>query len=575
MAAPRPIREAPLSTRRCGRSLFAHPTLVIAAHSEYLENEEFVETADESLREYIRIKFANRRPDIVVANTAPALQFVIRHRDALFPNVPIVFISAVAPAGLREGTLAGVTGRLRTQAQAETLELMLKLHPATKRVHVIAYAPGSEGFDDRVLSELARFSQRVTLTYETSNELAEALATVRSLPADSLILFGRYTPITRGPVTFPDARLAQIVDAAKVPIYSSGVDTALGRGIVGGMMRTNADEGGHLGEIVLRILAGAAPESIPVESSRNRPAFDWGQLQRWNIDESLLPEGSEIRYRVPTVWELYGSYITATIVVVLAQLALIAGLLRQRAELRRAENRLRASEASLRTSFDRIRNMAGRLINAQEVARANIARDLHDDVTQKLTFIALGISDLKKAGRIQDPNAQRMVEELSRDTQNTFESIRRLSHDLHPATLNLLGLASALRSHCHEVAKKQDVTVRFSSSEKIGTVHPDVAVCFFRIAQESVRNATAHGGATDLAVTLERSGDRLALTVADDGRGFDVDAVRANGGGLGLVTIEERANMIGGTVTIVSEVGVGTTVRLGAPANPAPPLEAS
>ena len=100
-------------------------------------------------------------------------------------------------------------------------------------------------------------------------------------------------------------------------------------------------------------------------------------------------------------------------------------------------------------------------------------------------------------------------------------------------------------------------------------MHPDVAVCFFRIAQESLRNGIVHGGAKHLAVTLDRSGDQLDLAVVDDGRGFDVSAVQSNGnGGLGLVTMEERVNLVGGTISIVSQPGRGTTVRVRGGANP-------
>ena len=128
--------------------------------------------------------------------------------------------------------------------------------------------------------------------------------------------------------------------------------------------------------------------------------------------------------------------------VVIAQLLLIAGLLQSRSRLRRADTTIRAREASLRTSYERIRQMAGRLINAQEAARAEIARDLHDDVCQRLTSVSMGVGSLKNAtGTLEDPKMQEGISELDRETRDAFESIRRLSHDLHPATLRLLGLA--------------------------------------------------------------------------------------------------------------------------------------
>src|SRR6185312_15083957 len=103
--------------------------------------------------------------------------------------------------------------------------------------------------------------------------------------------------------------------------------------------------------------------------------------------------------------------------------------------------------------------------------------------------------------------------------------------------------------------------VQFSSADGIGTVHPDVAVCFFRIAQESLRNSVLHGGAKQMTVTLGREGEELDLTVVD-GQGFDVAAVRNNGRGLGLVTMDERVKLVGGHMSIVSVPGQGTTIRV-------------
>ena len=468
-----------------------------------------------------------------------------------------------------EGKIPGVTGILRHPSQEETVDLALKIHPATRRVHVVAYAPAVDGFQERVRSALASFSPRLTVTYSNEASLPEMLAVLKTLPADSLIFWVRYSPVTKGRVIFPDELLPEIAEAAPVPIYAS-MDVSIGKGVVGGMMRSAVADSVSLGGMALRILEGAAPESMAIEAARLKPIFDWRQLQRWRIDESRLPADADIRFRVPTVWELYGSYIIAGIAVVTAQLLLIARLLGQRARLRRADHTIRAREESLRASYERIRQMAGRLINAQEAARADIARDLHDDVCQKLTYVSIGVDSLRSAAaNNEDPETQQVFEELDREMRNTFDGIRRLSHELHPATLRLLGLAPAVGSHCNEVAKRHGVQVQFSSADGVGTVHPDVAVCLFRIAQESLRNGIVHGGAKHLTVTLTRSGDHVDLAVIDDGRGFDVSAVQSNGGGgLGLVTMEERVNVVGGDFSILSEPGRGTTVSVRARANP-------
>ena len=201
--------------------LFSHPTIQVDAHSEYLENEEFAETADAALLEYIRIKFAGRRPDLVIANTAPALTFVLRHRDELFPNVPVVFVSASEPDGLRAGTLRGVTGVLRLPSQVETVDLALKLHPSTRRLHVVAYAPEVDGFQERVASAMAVYSPRLTVSFTNEPTLPQALAVLKALPKDSLILWVRYSPVTKNRVIFPGEFLPEIAAVAPVPIYAA------------------------------------------------------------------------------------------------------------------------------------------------------------------------------------------------------------------------------------------------------------------------------------------------------------------------------------------------------------------
>ena len=242
------------------KTLFSHSTIQVDAYSEYLENEEFAEAADTSLADSIRIKFANRQLDLVIANAAPALQFVLRYRDELFPNLPVVFAAATPPPSLLQGKVAGVTGIVREPSQIETLDLALELHPGTKRLHVVAYAPAVGGFRERVEATLATFSSRVAVTYSNEPTLAAMLAALKTLPANSLILYVRYSPVTKGRVIFPDELLPEIAEAAPVPIYSS-LETNIGKGVVGGMMRSGPADAVRLGEMALRILGGyAAPE---------------------------------------------------------------------------------------------------------------------------------------------------------------------------------------------------------------------------------------------------------------------------------------------------------------------------
>jgi len=316
------------------------------------------------------------------------------------------------------------------------------------------------------------------------------------------------------------------------------------------------------------ILAGTRPQDIPIEEARVVPTFDWRQLMRWRIDQSRLPPGSDIQFRQPSVWEAFRPYVIGSVVVVSAQLLLIVGLLKQRARRRRAEETIRAREATLRTSYERIRQLAGRLINAQEAARSSIARDLHDDVGQVLAGVSMAVSSLKRSsGNVQDAPTQQALSRLQEETLGICEGIRRLSHELHPATLGLLGLADVIKAHCREVEKQYAGQVSFKSEGDFQHLDPHVAVCLFRIAQESLRNSFTHGAARLLSVSLARSEDHIELTVTDDGQGFDLDAVRRDGGGLGLVSMEERAHALGGDVHIASRLGKGTTIRVRVPSS--------
>ena len=528
--------------------------------AEYLESETFPPSAP-LLRDYIRQKYKGRRIDVVVASTTAVLEFALAYRDELFPGVPIVFGAGSMPAAFLDRSVPEMTGILSDAAFGATLELALRLQPSVKRVFVVAEAKGSDEYRERIQGALREFSQRVELTYIKEGSLPGLLAAIKAIPPGSVILYTRYTPQEAGGAVHPVEVARLMAQTSPVPIYSAA-GLYMGTGVLGGVMRDTRATGTRLGQMARQILDGARPQDIPIENARSWPSFDWRQVQRWGIDPSRLPPESILYFRTPTAWESNRQYIIGIIIVVAAQLLLIAGLLTQRARRRRAEEAIRASEATLRTSYERTRQLAGRIIHAQEAARAGIARDLHDDLCQQLVCVSMGVDSLKhSSGHLQDPKTQRALTDLERDMLRVFDGVRRLSHDLHPASLRLLGLGPALQAHCLEVEKRHDVRVSFTIEPDLEGLSPDVAVCLFRIAQESLRNGLNHGHARRFAVSIARSGDDVELTVRDDGRGFDLEAVRRNGRGLGLVSMEERAHAISGSVHVVTSPGQGTTIR--------------
>jgi two-component system sensor histidine kinase UhpB len=211
------------------------------------------------------------------------------------------------------------------------------------------------------------------------------------------------------------------------------------------------------------------------------------------------------------------------------------------------------------------RDLAGRLIASQEAERARIARDLHDGVCQDVAAFGVDVSYLRRnAGRLQHPEVQQVLLSLERRAASVAESLRLLSHGLHPSLLQHIGVVAALRAHCAEVQRQHAMRVTFVADESVDPKAPLVALSLFRIAQEALRNATRHGRARCATVSLTRDGVELTLTIADDGAGFDVAAARRVGG-LGLASIEERAHSIHGRVTIRSNRSEGTSIDVRVP----------
>ncbi|RPJ85054.1 MAG: sensor histidine kinase, partial [Acidobacteria bacterium] len=147
------------------------------------------------------------------------------------------------------------------------------------------------------------------------------------------------------------------------------------------------------------------------------------------------------------------------------------------------------------------------------------------------------------------------------------QSVRHLSHDLHPTVLQHTGLVSALTAHCAEVERLYGTASSCSAEGNFGSLAPEAKLCLYRIAQEALRNVIAHAGASRADVRLLHTGDHAELTIADDGSGFDVTRPPKRRRGLGLVSIAERVRFAGGTLSITAEVGKGTCVHVRIPAN--------
>jgi signal transduction histidine kinase len=488
--------------------------------------------------------------------TSAGLQFVLDHRGGLFPNAPIVFFGIAAPGQIaRVGS--GVTGITVGVAYAETLKLALALHPSTRRVFVIA-----RGDDDQattsVRAELARTSQGVSLAYINEETVPRLLAAVKAIPPESVILYIWQTQLDRGNILYPDAVARLVANAASVPVYGTS-DLYIGTGVVGGVVRSTRETGTRIGEMALRILMGTRPQDIPIEVARVAPIVDWRQVQRWGIAPSRLPAGSQILFREPSAWQRYRVYVVGALTVLLVQAALIAGLLIQKTRRRDAEQRAQQGQIALQKSYERVRDLGSRLLNAQESERSRIARELHDDISQQLAVLNIDLQQLRQTAR--GPGEALSAEAVTL-VQDITASVRDLSHRLHPVRLGLLGLVGALDGLRREMAQP-GVSIAFTHENIPSTFPSDLTLCLFRIAQEALQNACKHSRARNVSVDLRVLPEGIALTIVDDGVGFDVDAEW--GRGLGLISAQERIEGIGGTLEVVSSPGAGTRLEVRAP----------
>jgi signal transduction histidine kinase len=222
----------------------------------------------------------------------------------------------------------------------------------------------------------------------------------------------------------------------------------------------------------------------------------------------------------------------------------------------------------LQDSRDRLQMLSTQLLHAQEAERRAIARELHDEIGQELTIIQMNMQDLLS---VEPARLPEHVEEGIATVERVLTQVRTMALDLRPSQLDDLGLAEALRWYLTRQAARGHLEISFDVPDLTPGPPADVATTCFRIAQEAMTNILRSAHATHVWVTVSVDAEGLALTVCDDGCGFNVAASRAQamtGSSLGLLSMEERAALIGGRTTIESTRGMGTTVRAWIPLYP-------
>ena len=205
-----------------------------------------------------------------------------------------------------------------------------------------------------------------------------------------------------------------------------------------------------------------------------------------------------------------------------------------------------------------------KLIEAHEEESTRIARELHDDVNQRLAVVSVRLGYLKQSPPVSAADLNQEVGEIRQHIVDLVSDIQALSHDLHPARLELLGLEAAAAGFCEELAKRHGLTINVHFENVSRALPREISLCLYRVLQEALQNVVKHSGARHADVSLNGQLDTLNLSVKDSGDGFNPhEAMR--GRGLGLTSMKERIKVIGGQLAIHSQPGRGTTIHAVAP----------
>jgi PAS domain S-box-containing protein len=209
-------------------------------------------------------------------------------------------------------------------------------------------------------------------------------------------------------------------------------------------------------------------------------------------------------------------------------------------------------------------SVSRRLIEAHEAERARVARELHDDISQRVAFLALNLRRLKHGLPASAGDAGEAIEKASSSVSELGKEIQALSHRLHSSKLEYLGLVAACQGFCRELSQGQDVVIDFHSEDIPNNLPREIGLCLFRVLQESLQNAVKHSGAKRFEVSLKVAGNEIRLSVQDSGVGFDPEeAIR--GRGLGLTSMKERLKLVEGELFVDSRPQRGTIIQARVP----------
>jgi signal transduction histidine kinase len=524
--------------------------------------------------EYLRALYAGHPPDLIIGVGAPAASFIQRHRQQLFPAVPALFTAIEA----RRIQTAGMTDNDAVVAVRHRFlvlfESFLKISPDTRIIAIVnGDSPNERFWRGEMERELKPLEGRIELRWYDELSYEDALKQLATLPPHSAVFWYQMVVDAAGIAHAGDRALTRLYSVANAPIFSH--DEAFFGEIVGGPMHSPQGGSRTAVGVAIRILNGEKPGDIKTPPSEFAPPkYDWRQLQRWDISERLLPPGSAVYFREPTVWEKYRWLIAVVGAVVLLQAGLISVLLYERRRRKGAEFETRQRIAEL-AHVNRY-TLAGELT-------ASIAHELNQPLSSILvnteTAALLLDSPAPDVGELKE-----ILSDIRRDDQRAGEVIRRLRSllkrapfeareiDLNETVREVLDLVSAL-SHARGVSLDDVLTGSPLLAKADNIQLQQVVINLIINAIDAMQ--PLHKSQRRITVRTARDRDFAEIEIADHGPGIadgklnevfePFYTTKPNGMGMGLSIARTIVEMHGGQISAENHAGQGALFRIRLP----------
>jgi signal transduction histidine kinase len=534
----------------------------IEFHDAALATERFGANQNEApFVDYLDSLFAKSRLDLIVAIGAPAARFVQRYRQQLFPSTPMLF-TAVEQRRVPLATLGKNDTLVAISTDFDSvIENIMRVRPGTTDIAVvIGNSPIEKYWLEQMRGAFQPYANRITFTFFNDLSFDEMLKRAAALPSSSAIFFGLLSVDAAGHSHEATKSVARLRAVASAPIFHS-LDTSFGDGIVGGPLISLNELAQKAADAAMRILSGEVPNDIktpPIVTGT--PKYDWRELQRWDISESQLPSGSEVYFRVPSMWEQYKSQLTVGLAVLLLQAGVIFWLLFERGRRFTAE-----AEAS---------NRRRQVVRLNRVVTANVlSSSIAHELNQPLGAI---LSNTEAAQILLKSNPPDLIQigdilgDIVRDEQRASEIIvglRNLLNNRNEADLKYFDLndtvEEVVRIVAPEAARRKIALTADCSPDALPVRSDPIHL------QQVMLNLAVNGmdamedceaGPRNLKIRTQHNAESgtAEVTVADSGKGIPEEnltsvfdaffTTKPQGTGLGLPIARTIIQTYGGTI---------------------------